>query len=272
MARLVHISDLHFGRTRPELLRPLIAEVNALGADLVAISGDLTQRAWSSQFRAARAFLDRLEAPVLVVPGNHDVPRGNLFERVVLPWRRYRKWITADLEPAFTGDEMAVLGLNTVNPLAWQRGRIGGSALRRVARAFEEVDDKVRIVVAHHPLEQRPTDTKALMDGAARAAAAFAESGVDIVLTGHLHAWRAEPFAARTDRRGVLQVHAGTGLSTRLRGEENDFNLLTVRADEVVVERYAAGYGAETFEPVHRAAFRSDSRGWHAVPTAQSVG
>jgi 3',5'-cyclic AMP phosphodiesterase CpdA len=272
MARLIHVSDLHFGRTRPELLRPLIRQLNELQADLIAISGDLTQRARSSQFRAARAFLDRLEAPTLVVPGNHDVPLEDLFTRVLFPYRRYRKWIGDELEPSFENDEMAVVGLNTVNPLAWQRGLIGRRAVRRVCHAFGRANGRVRIVVAHHPLEHRPTDTKALMHGAAEAIDAFAECGADIVLTGHLHSWRAEPFAERTGRRGAVQVHAGTGLSTRLRGEENDFNVLSVAPEEIVVERYAAGHGDDRFSSVQKAVFRSGQGGWRPVPGTDAVG
>lgn len=272
MARLIHISDLHFGRTRHELLRPLIEQLNGLEPDLIAISGDLTQRARSSQFRAARAFMDRLEPPTLVVPGNHDVPLEDLFTRVLFPFRRYRKWIDEQLEPSFENDEIAVIGLNTVNHLAWQRGRIGRHAVHRVRTAFNGADGRVRIVVAHHPLEHRPTDSKALMRGATQAIDAFAEAGADIVLTGHLHSWRAEPFAERVGRRGAVQVHAGTGLSTRLRGEENDFNVLTIGPEEVVVERYAAGHGQEAFEKVQTAIFRSDPQGWKAVPETDAVG
>ncbi len=265
MARLIHISDLHFGRTRPELLRPLIAVLNDIDADLVAISGDLTQRARSSQFRAARAFIDRLQAPVLVVPGNHDVPLEDVLTRMLFPFRGYRKWIDRNLEPQFENGEITVMGINTVNPYAWQRGRVGSRAVRRVCRAFDGEGDRVRIVVAHHPFEHQPTDTKVLMKGAAKAVDAFAECGADIILTGHLHAWRAEPFAERVGRRGALQVHAGTGLSTRLRGEENDFNVLTVGRGRVEVDRYAAGHGAERFEHVQRAVFCSGPQGWRAV-------
>jgi 3',5'-cyclic AMP phosphodiesterase CpdA len=265
MARLIHISDLHFGRTRSELLRPLIGVLNDLKADLIAISGDLTQRARSSQFRAARAFIDRLEAPLLVVPGNHDVPLDDLFTRMVFPFRRYRKWIDRELEPHFENDEVTVAGMNTVNPYAWQRGRVGSRALRRVCAAFAAEGDRVRVVVAHHPFEHQPTDTKTLMKGAGKATDALAECGADIILTGHLHSWRAEPFAERVGRRGALQVHAGTGLSTRLRGEENDFNVLTVHPAEVTVDRYTAPHGADTFAHAQRAVFRSGSQGWSAI-------
>lgn len=271
MTRLIHISDLHFGRTRSELLRPLIDQLNGLEAELIAISGDLTQRARSSQFRAARAFLDRLEIPTLVVPGNHDVPLEHLIERVFYPYRRYRKWIGRDLEPSFETDDVAVVGVNTVNPLAWQRGRISRHAVNRVCRAFDGDDRRVRVVVAHHPLEHRPTDTKALMRGAEAAVEAFAECGADVILTGHLHSWRAEPFAERVGRRGTLQVHAGTGLSTRVRGEENDFNVLTVTRDEVSVERYAAAHGEASYAPIQRAVFRSGPEGWRPVPITDAA-
>ena len=277
MARVVHISDLHFGRTRSELLRPLIALLNGTGADLIAISGDLTQRARSSQFRAARTFIERLEAPVLVVPGNHDVPLDDIFTRFLYPFRRFRKYISHELEPHFENDEITVTGMNTVNPYAWQRGRVGGRALRRVCAAFAAESGpesgpgsgtgggRVRIVVAHHPFEHQPTDTKVLMKGAEKAVNALADCGADVILTGHLHSWRAEPFAERVGRRGALQVHAGTGLSTRLRGEENDFNVLTIHPGEIAVDRYAAGHGAETFRQVQRAVFRSGPQGWTAI-------
>jgi 3',5'-cyclic AMP phosphodiesterase CpdA len=265
MARLIHISDLHFGRTRSELLRPLIDLLNGLKADLVAISGDLTQRARSSQFRAARAFIDRLEPPVLAVPGNHDVPLDAPLTRMFFPFQRYRRWIAHELEPHFENGEIIVTGMNTVNPYAWQSGRVGSRALRRVCAAFASECRRVRVVVAHHPFEHRPTDAKVLMKGAERAIEALADCGADIILTGHLHSWRAEPFAERVGRRGALQVHAGTGLSTRLRGEENDFNVLTVHPGEIRVDRYAAGHGAETFGHVQRAVFRSGPRGWTAA-------
>ncbi|WP_223427880.1 metallophosphoesterase family protein [Tateyamaria pelophila] len=79
MKRLLHVSDLHFGRDRPELLSPLIDKINTLAPDLVAISGDLTQRARAAQFARARELIDRIESLVLVVPGNHDTPLDNLF-------------------------------------------------------------------------------------------------------------------------------------------------------------------------------------------------
>lgn len=255
MIRLLHLSDLHFGRARAELFEPLVEAVNRLAPDLVAISGDFTQRARRSQFRMARAFLDRLEPPVLSVPGNHDVPLENLPLRVVAPFLGYRRWISRTLEPVFTKDGTTVVGLNTVNPYVWQSGKVGRRAVEHACAAFEGREDTVRVIVAHHPFEHGPDVEKKPMRGAAAAIDELARCGADIVLTGHLHTWRAEPFAERAGRRGAVQVHAGSGLSTRVRGEENDFNLLTVEGRRLLVERYAAAADVAEFARAGEARF-----------------
>lgn len=81
MRTLVHLSDIHFGRVDATIIEPLVALIAELKPDVVTISGDLTQRARSEQFQEARAFLDRLPNPQIVVPGNHDVPLYNVFAR-----------------------------------------------------------------------------------------------------------------------------------------------------------------------------------------------
>ncbi|MFX0545964.1 metallophosphoesterase family protein [Roseovarius sp. S1116L3] len=267
MSRILHLSDLHFGRARPELLDPLIAQINDLAPNLVAISGDLTQRARSAQFREAQAFIDALDAPALVVPGNHDIPLHDPISRILHPWRNYRRVISQDLEPEHFDDRMVVLGVNTVNRFAHQSGRFSRSALARIERAFDEAGPRTRVIVAHHPLEHRATDTKKPMRGADRAANRLAELGADLILTGHLHSWRAAPFAHRDGRRSVLQVHAGTGLSTRLRGEENDFNLIETAPEAITVTRYAAGMGNEVFAIVESRRFEADHSGWALIST-----
>ena len=262
MRRIVHLSDLHFGRTRSELVEPLIAAIARAAPDLVVISGDLTQRARNRQFAAARRFLDRLEAPWLALPGNHDIPLGNLASRLVDPFRRYRRWIDRNLEPRFIDAELAVIGINTVDPLAWQRGRIGNRATLRAAAALVAAGAVTRIVVVHHPFEHLPGEPKALMKHAARGIDALTRAGADIVLSGHLHAWRAEPATLRVGDARSLQIQAGTGLSTRLRGEENDFNLLTILPGAVTVERFVARADASGFRRSGTSHFVRAAGGW----------
>ena len=104
MTLVIHISDPHFGQADPVVAEALLAELNALEPDLIAISGDLTQRARRSQFEAARAWLDRLFAPYLVVPGNHDIPMFDVIRRFAAPRERYMQYISSDLGPCYVDD------------------------------------------------------------------------------------------------------------------------------------------------------------------------
>jgi 3',5'-cyclic AMP phosphodiesterase CpdA len=90
MTVIAHISDLHFGAEIPAVVEALAEDVAAAKPDLVAVSGDLTQRARHREYAAAAAFLRALPAPVLAVPGNHDVTAYDLIERFTDPWRRWR--------------------------------------------------------------------------------------------------------------------------------------------------------------------------------------
>lgn len=272
MRRIVHLSDLHFGRVSPELTGPLLAAVNGLRPDLVVVSGDFTQRARHWQFAEARDFLARIEAPVLAVPGNHDTPLDNLFLRMFRPWGRYRRYIGPELEPVFQDRDLHVVGVNTVNRFAWQQGRLSRRALARLLAAFGPDDGRMRIVVCHHPLEHLPGDGKALTRGAGRALAALGDAGADIVLCGHVHTLYHAPFTAAP---GVLFVQAGTGLSDRLRaGQANSFNLLELADDQVQITALAAvlpaGAGASEvgFQPLDAARFRRDGAGWQRLTQA----
>ncbi|MDW4497224.1 metallophosphoesterase [Sulfitobacter sp. D35] len=272
MKRLIHLSDLHFGRDRPQLLEPLVAAVNGIGADLVAISGDLTQRATSEQYRAARRFIDEIDAPVLCVPGNHDTPLHNFPERVLRPWRRYRKYISEELEPQVHHPEMSVIGINSVNNLGWQRGWFSRRAMRKVCRGFANVNPHAfRLVVVHHPLEHLPGERKRLTRGANKAIRELSRCGTDIVLSGHLHSWRADTFATRAADRHVLSVQAGTGLSNRVRGEPNDFNLLLMQDDEVQVERFATDGDSLAFARSDCVRFRKIDGSWRGLQKEDSA-
>lgn len=263
MKRLLHLSDLHFGRDRQELLQPLSRAVNLLDPDLVIISGDLTQRATVTQFEAAAAFIRGLAPPVITIPGNHDLPLHNLFLRIFFPWHRYRRWINSDLDPKYVDNEVVVVGVNTVNRFAWQQGWLRSRALRRICMEFgKAAGERTRIVVVHHPLEHLPDERKSLMRNAAVGIQALSDCGADIVLSGHLHSWRADTFAAVAGRSSTVQVHAGTSLSNRLRGEVNDFNLLEIEAGKIKVLRHAFSDMSATFTVAASVMFVAGPNGW----------
>ncbi len=248
--RLLHLSDVHFGRVNPALIAPMLRAVEGLAPDLVVISGDLTQRARPAQFAAARGFLDRLPVPWMAVPGNHDIPLDRPFRRFFRPFGAYRRAIGADLAPVVDLPGLSVLGLNTATPRHWQAGRIAPARflalLARVRAA--KARNQIVAVVAHHPFSQPPGTDKQLMTGAATALEALAAAGADLVLSGHLHHWAIAPLAAPEGGARLLQVQAGTALSTRERGEPNDFALIEIsrgRAARLAIARHAAGPGGD---------------------------
>ncbi|WP_138469421.1 metallophosphoesterase [Poseidonocella sp. HB161398] len=262
MTRIVHISDLHYGRVDPGLEAPLARAIHALAPDLLVVSGDLTQRARHGQFRAARAFLDHLPGPQLCVPGNHDTPLDNLWVRFLRPFGRYRRHICHDLEPVHRAPGLVVAGVNTVNRFSWQRGRIGETRLRRLSARLAGDDSALKVAVLHHPLQHGPETEKRLMRGADETLDALARSGADLVLSGHLHMASAEPFRAAP---GLLFVQAGTVLSTRLRHDEpNTFNQIEHAGGRLSVITWAAQRGG--FAPVGRSDWRQAAEGWQPAP------
>ncbi|EIE51357.1 metallophosphoesterase family protein [Salipiger aestuarii] len=269
MTRIAHISDLHFGRSDPELLAPLVEALNEAQPDLVAVTGDFTQRARRGQYRDARAFLDQLDAPWLSVPGNHDVSLDNLWLRFMRPYARYRKHIASDLLTVHETDDFIAVGLNTVDRFRVQRGKVRWMQLRQACNLLTDAPG-VRVVLAHHPFEQDADVAKSLMKGAEAGIEQLAECGAQVVLSGHLHRWRTEPFLSSKFGRQILQVHVGTGLSTRLRGQENDFALLDLTIHTADVTRMVARGGRFAF--AGRRTFRFGDGGWRETGDQATAG
>jgi 3',5'-cyclic AMP phosphodiesterase CpdA len=271
---IVHLSDLHFGRTDPDVVRGACEAVNRLKPDLVVISGDLTQRARSHQFRAARAFLDRLPKPQIVVPGNHDIPLWNIFSRTFSPLRKYRRIVTRDLEPFFADGEIAVLGLNTARSLTIKDGRINRRQIDiAVARFSAGAPHCVRILVTHHPFDQPEKGDAGDIVGRAVLAMSEIGSRVDLILSGHLHLGRTGASAVRYPGSGALIILAGTATSTRVRGEPNAFNRIALDGDRLTLERLEWDAASRAFCPAATEAFRRSDGLWNtdSDPTVRTA-
>jgi len=242
MRTLVHLSDLHFGRVDDKLLAPLCELVHGIGPDVVVVSGDLTQRAKSAEFEQARAWLDTLPGPQIIVPGNHDISLYNVLRRFLQPLTRYKRYITDDLDPIYVDDEIAVLGVNTARSLTFKDGRVNDEQVAVIRQQLGDLaPDIVRIIVTHHPFDlPLGTDDDDLVDRAPMAMQAFADCGVDVLLSGHMHTSHAGNTAERyrMSEYAALVVQAGTATSTRGRGEVNSFNVVRVEAERVEVDRY----------------------------------
>jgi len=242
MRTLVHLSDLHFGKVDDSLLAPLRELVHRIAPDVVVVSGDLTQRAKSEQFEAAKAWLDTLPGPQIIVPGNHDISLYNVFRRFLQPLTRYKRHITDDLDPMYVDEEIAVLGVNTARSLTFKDGRVNKEQIASIRAQFAQVDPKLtKIIVTHHPFDLPKTeDEDDLVDRAPAAMQAFADCGVDLLLSGHMHTSHAASTAERytIHEYAALVIQAGTATSTRGRGEVNSFNVVRVGDERVEVDRY----------------------------------
>lgn len=265
MRTIVHLSDIHFGRLDPATVDPLRAAIVRLNPDLLAVSGDLTQRARRSEFAAAKAFLERLPFKRLVVPGNHDVPLYNVFTRFVTPLRRYRQAITNDLSPAYRDEEMIVVGVNTARSWTWGEGRINEAQVDEVVAQLSGVSrDLIRIVVTHHPFDLPEGVNEArLLGRAAMAMAKLSAAGANLFLAGHLHVSHIGHTAERYQIAGhsALVVQAGT-VSTRSRGEQPSFNVLRIERPQIAVERLVWDESRQAFTETGESRFRHGATGW----------
>jgi 3',5'-cyclic AMP phosphodiesterase CpdA len=270
MRTLAHLSDLHFGRVDEQLIEPLISAVAEVNPDLVAISGDLTQRARSRQFREARAFLDALPQPQIVVPGNHDVPLHNVFTRFLQPLDKYKRHITDDLQPVYVDEEIAVVGVNTARSLTFKGGRINEDQLARIREELCGADSEViKIVVTHHPFDlPEGYSDRDLVGRAQMAMTGLADCGADLFLAGHLHVSHTGHTAKRYNIRGhsALVVQAGTASSTRGRGEANSFNVIRIHRPNITVERMTWQPASSAFALSGEENFRHTSEGWVRLP------
>jgi 3',5'-cyclic AMP phosphodiesterase CpdA len=267
MLTILHISDLHFGPPFVEHVgEAVLRAARELPADVIVASGDFTQRAKREQYAAARAFLDRLPPlPVVVVPGNHDVPLFRVIERVFAPYRLYQEYISPELDTVYRLENAMIVALNSTSPLrAVTNGRIDGWQLDFCARAFEDAGPGIaRIVVAHHHFAPAPDyEGGQVMPRAKRAIDRFTDLAVEMILGGHLHRTyignSLDLYPGRDREHGIIIVQSGTTTSRRGRvreHEKNTLNLIRVGEERVRITHYMYFDELLGFAPVSRHLF-----------------
>jgi 3',5'-cyclic AMP phosphodiesterase CpdA len=237
--RLLHLSDLHFGRgDKPESIEALGRLVEETAPQLVIASGDLTHRGRRDQHEHAAAFLRGLELPLLAIPGNHDIPY-TFPHRFTSPWREFeRLWGTT--EPVHQADGLVVVGLNSVRPWRHQSGRLRDEQVRRAARELAQAPEGTyRIVALHHHLLGAPwRSRKKPVARRNHVLAALVEAGADLILAGHIH-------------QSTI-------------AERREFELATPGGEHAVVVSIAPGFGQPR---PHR---RGEARGLHVYELEQA--
>lgn len=224
MIRLALLADLHFGEGTPEAAEALREDVLAHDPSALLVAGDLTRRARAREFAAARDFLSRFDRPTLVVPGNHDIPRGDLWRRFTNP---RAAWIEAGL-PLADGDlvvgQWAVLALDTVRRahthLDWSAGGVSRAQMAALPERLAALGNRRALLLCHHPLRHPPgLAHRQRPRRADMALGVLGRLGVEGVLSGHLHVSTRLPGTPD-------QIIAPTALSPRVKGTPNGWTLL----------------------------------------------
>lgn len=251
MTLVLHVSDLHFGKPAvPEQIEAIEAMIQEGHFDVVAISGDLSQRARAGEFLRARAFIRDAQrvSKTIVVPGNHDVkwwrsPLGLGQTRVL--YENYQTYISADLEPVLHAPGATFVGLNTahgvkVHTLTWNVrdiGVVGDLRRGQIEGAREAFDHSppsdARVIVMHHnPMKGQLSQRHGLVN-TNRVLGAFAELGVDLVLCGHDHQ-EAIHYVEHT-KKGTVISTAGTVSNRSRGGRPSSINIITISDSTIEV-------------------------------------
>ena len=261
---IAHLSDLHFGGfaelPQSEALESFLP---TLGLDATVISGDLSQRARHGEFQAAHAFLNRLRphAPVLVVPGNHDIewwksPLG-LFGQAP-KYRKYSRYF-GDLTPVLEIPGAIIAGALSsygvaAGSLTWNlrdvavKGHLPRSETDRVTAIFGNAPPAVaRVLVTHHNVLRGPVSRRMGLARWRSAHRRLLATGADVVLCGHDH----HEGAGQID--GTVAVSTSGTHSSRSRGgRPSVFNLVSIDSGAVHIQHYR-------WEPSSRLFHRSDA-------------
>ena len=257
MLTVLHTSDLQIGKPyRPEAAEALVREVDRIKPDLVVVAGDLTQRAKAREFKVARALLGRLgPAPVVVTPGNHDVPLYRVWERLFFPYRNWKRYVSPELNTVTRLDGATVVALSSAAPRrAIVGGHLRGEQVAFAAEAFSAApEEDVRILVVHHHFVVTDDGSGGHpLPGARGHLNAFGDMEIDLLLGGHVHQTRIlEPDDPRTGVSFPV-VSCGTTTSWRGRGAEvdlNSMNLIRIASRQVEVVPHRFVPGGTRFEP-----------------------
>ncbi len=281
MSTVLHLSDLHFGKAfLPEVAEAVVEHGRRVAPDVVVVSGDLTQRAKTREFEAAAEYLERFAAPVVVTPGNHDVPFYRFWERFLAPYAKYRRHICRELNSITDVAGLRIVTLNSSRRLTLTNGRIRRSQLDFASRAFEDASDsRVNIIVTHHHLAPPPDFVGGnVMPFARRALRRFTELGVDLILAGHMHRSyignSLDFFPGELRRRGIVVVQCGTTTSRRGRVRERDkntFNLIRVDDPVISVAHYAWTGEVARFVPISEHTFPRGAKGYFDVASGPGI-
>ncbi len=268
LTRILHVSDLHVGArgTRDDRASgtAIAALVERVEPELVVATGDLTHLGRPGQHEAAATFLRSLDRPLLVVPGNHDIP-FTFPARFTSTWRPFeRQWETT--EPVYSSAALHAIGLNSVRPWRHQSGGVRAAQLARAAERMRAAPaGALRVAALHHQLVGAPWRTrKRPVARRNHVLASLVDCGAELILGGHVHqaavCERHEFEVVPDGARGVVvSIAPGFGRPRpNRRGEAR--GVVVYRADERRIEVETYIWRGDGWELTARRSFpRGDS-------------
>jgi len=268
---ILHVSDLHFGK--PAVLAQIDAVEAAMQTghfDVIAVSGDVSQRARAGEFQRAAVFLReaRKHAQIICVPGNHDVawwyaPLG--FGDCNRVYENYRAYIAPDLEPTLEVPGVFFTGVNTSHgimprTLTWNMrdlSIIGDLTPAQFADLRERLSrapaGAAKVVVMHHNPVAGALSQRHGLKHTRQMLTIFGDLGVDLVLCGHDHQ-EAVHYVDHT-RKGVIVSTAGTVSDRSRGGRPSSYNVVTVTPASITVVTHIWSSDARDFVPGPRQCF-----------------
>jgi len=235
---ILHLSDLHFGTEKLACMAAIRLFCQEQQIEAVVVSGDLTQRARYIQFHDCKKFLESLNLPYLVVPGNHDIPLYHVWSRIFSPFTRYKLFF-GHMETTLETEHFYIIGVNSIRRRYHTRGHISLEQIQQIDQSLMIAPaDKIKLIVVHQPFYTPPNDSHGVKDCpmlGRMALESWSQSGLNGLLHGHLHqsaVYDLNQIYHLGAAHPVLDIHAGTATSYRLHhGLPNSFNVIHANAD-----------------------------------------
>lgn len=249
---LLHLSDLHFGTEIEACLDAIRLFCTQHRPEVIVVSGDITQRARYQQFYNCRQFLDSLNIPYLIVPGNHDIPLYHVWNRFFSPFTRYQ-YFFGQLEPTLETEHFYIVGVNSIRRRYHTRGHI---SIEQIQTTYERLQqgpaNKIKLVVFHQPFYTPPDDEHGIKDCPVLGKMAlekWSTTGLFGMLHGHLHktaVYDLKKIYHLEIHHPIYDIHAGTATSSRLHYHvPNSFNVIS---NEGKIDHYWFNYDLKIFQ------------------------